>query len=501
MQYSFNLIDQPWIPCTTLNGSLVELSLHDLFAQAHELRAICCETPLMTAALYPTLLALLHRVFGPEDREAWELLWKQGAFPMQPLISYFEQWYERFDLFHPERPFYQERDDRVQPKSVIHLVHSIGNTGTLFTHETDENVVSLTSAEAARQLLAAQLFRTAGLSGLVEKFTDGAFTRGVLFWLNGATIFEMLMLNLMPYPSSLLSIPHTTPDSPVWEQEAPYLKRGVPYGYLDYLTWSSNRIMLHPVEEGEQVGVKTMRIAPGLQFSAEITSPQKRYSRKSSDDPWQFLYFNSNKALWRDYHSLLTFGDTNIRPPAVITWLAELLNYGILDARLHAQVTAIGMLADQAKPIFYRQEFVPLPKELLGNPEAVLTMTEAIQDAEAAALVLRSALNELADQVLMRGGDSQQDGETRKQLVQNWDVLSLYWARLEPHFWEFVEAVSKGADQGRDEWRKAMKGIAHDCLTEAARMCGTSAAALKGEVNARRKLNVGISKLFEAQEK
>ncbi|MFW5709700.1 MAG: type I-E CRISPR-associated protein Cse1/CasA, partial [Chloroflexota bacterium] len=121
MRYTFNLIDVPWILCVTGTGEQIEVGLRDLLLNAHNLKAISCETPLMTAAIMPMTLALLHRVFGPHDETAWKELWSAGRFPAEPLEAYFAQWYDRFDLFHPERPFYQVWDDRVQPKSVIHL--------------------------------------------------------------------------------------------------------------------------------------------------------------------------------------------------------------------------------------------------------------------------------------------------------------------------------------------------------------------------------------------
>ena len=65
MSHSFNLIDQPWIACITDEGKFAEVSLRGLLARAHELREISCETPIISASILP--LAILHRVFGPED--------------------------------------------------------------------------------------------------------------------------------------------------------------------------------------------------------------------------------------------------------------------------------------------------------------------------------------------------------------------------------------------------------------------------------------------------
>ena len=500
MNHSFNLIDQPWIPCVTLADEYVELSLYDLLANAHQLREIACETPLMTASILPVTLALLHRIFGPEDTDAWETLWRRGAFPMSPISEYLDQWYERFDLFHPEYPFYQMKDERVQPKSVIHLIHSIGNTGTLFTHVNDATAPELSPAMAARYLLAAQKFRTAGLSGLVEKFTDSPLTRGVLFWATGANVFELLVFNLTAYPSSLNTIPQTSHDAPIWEQNVPFATRKYPSGYLDYLTWPSNRIALLPEQIGNQTIVNRMTIAPGLQVSADVLSPHKRYTKREDKEgkfTWSFLYFNTDKALWRDYHTLISRSTNDVKPPVIINWLAELTAY-VLDDDHVVHLDAMGMLADQAKPIFYRQEYVPLPANLLSDEYKVAPITKATTKADEVCDRLIVAARALAEQLLMRGGNRKPDGNDIKNLIAQWDIRSLYWSQLESPFWDFITALSRDEEDAPDNWNQALREAATSALTGAFQMSGTSAPALHGQVIAERKLNAGIRRVLES---
>jgi len=496
MTYSFNLIDQPWIPCVARDGQFVEVGLRDLLVEGHNLQAICCETPLMTAAIMPVALALLHRVFGPKDSSGWKALWKNGSFPSEPLDEYFAKWYDRFDLFHSERPFYQAHDERVQPKSIIHLIHSIGNTGTLFTHATDNAVLCLSAEEAARYLMTAQVFRTAGLSGIDEKFTDSPLTRGVLFWAYSVNVFETLLLNLLPYPGATNTVPHTDLDSPSWEQDDVFHTRHYPLGYLDYLTWQSNRVLLFPTETNGKLMVNTMTIAPGLTIAADVFSPQKRYHRKSQEDDWGFLYFNSDKALWRDYHSLLALDDGNVKPPAVVDWLAQLSMDGEIPEQYPLQLTATGMLADQAKPIFYRQDQIPLHPGLLKEPLSQQYISQAITEAESAAKALRFAAQTLAEQVLMRGGDNKPDKGDVRNLVQQWSVLSIFWMNLEPIFWEYVESLQHDEIDSLQLWRKSLIKNARDGLAAAAYSSGHSAAALKGQVIAERQLQAQINKIL-----
>ena len=94
MTYSFNLIDQPWIPCTMPDGSHVELSLQGTLLQAHEIREIFDQSPLVTAALHRLLLAILHRNFGPASRSEWQTLWQAKRFDSARLGSYFSGWHD-----------------------------------------------------------------------------------------------------------------------------------------------------------------------------------------------------------------------------------------------------------------------------------------------------------------------------------------------------------------------------------------------------------------------
>ena len=112
MTYSFNLIDRPWIPCTEMNGHIVELSLRETLARAHELRGLQGDSPLETAALYRLLLAVIHSALrGPTSRTEWARLWNMKRFDADQFNRYFQEWHSDFDLFDREHPFYQVKAD------------------------------------------------------------------------------------------------------------------------------------------------------------------------------------------------------------------------------------------------------------------------------------------------------------------------------------------------------------------------------------------------------
>ena len=502
MSHSFNLIDQPWIPCITNEGRFVEVSLRGLLARAHELREISCETPIISTSILPLTLAILHRVFGPEDYDEWEVLWQAGKFDMNRLEAYFEEWHDRFDLFHPERPFYQVKDNQGEDKSVIYLIHSIGNTAALFTHANEEAGIQLSAAEAARQLMAAQYFHTAGLNWVKGKrapFTDSPFARGVIFWGRGSTLFETLLLNLFQYPDDGI-MPNTERDMPCWEMSDPFALRHEPNGYLDYLTWQSNRIRLIPEADSEQATIREMTMIPGLRLGPDVKSPQKRYVQKKKKGEYidSFLYFNTNKAIWRDYDSLLKRSSQAIKPPAALEWLADLIQYGQLEENYPIRLMAAGMLADQAKPIFYRREVMPLPLELLRNAEYAADIEGALGWAEDVAGRLRNALNTLAEHVLQRGAEGRPDSNDRKKLVKQWNAQERFWIELEPRFWEFIKTLVKDNDSGQavEQWQDDLKRIAEQSLNHAISLAGDTPWAWKGGIAAKRQLQAGMKKVL-----
>jgi CRISPR system Cascade subunit CasA len=247
--FSFNLVDQPWIPCTDLNGRSRTLSLSELMMRAHELIAIHCQNPLTEAAMLRVLLAAIHRaVDGPRTSSDWKALYKTGKFDDR-IPQYLNNWKSRFDLFSPENPFYQtaglqviDKNENPSPLSVVNIImgRSSGNNKTLFDHTTDDTRVQVSPAEAANILLTAQMFslqglnrKTTNLFGYQQSFLNSVLVNGILIALSGKSLFETLMLNLLVY-SDNQPIPNTPADCPVWERaDRGETKAVIPKGYLD----------------------------------------------------------------------------------------------------------------------------------------------------------------------------------------------------------------------------------------------------------------------------
>lgn len=254
-----NLISQPWIRVTNQQNRLIELSLAETLTQAHLITAIHGQTPLERVALFRLLLAVLYRTCQPETEIEAQYQLMVGQFNADRIWAYLMTWRERFNLFHPTYPFYQVSHPPVSLKlrniNRLFLNYSTGIKGTWHSHIHDNTQLKLTPAQAARAVVTAQSFLTAGgNSGRPDlMFHHAPPLQQTNFILQGPTLFHTLWLHLFPRETTQKLapfFPNTWPDSndcPVWEREHPEQPpRQQPRGPLDALTYPSRLIKLMP---------------------------------------------------------------------------------------------------------------------------------------------------------------------------------------------------------------------------------------------------------------
>ena len=506
MQPSFNLIDQPWIPCLREDGTIEELSILDCLTRAHTISSINCDSPLEFAAIHRLLLAILHRVFGPSSHAEWYKLWKNNKFDALILKKYFKEFHQRFDLFDPDKPFYQLRDDRVLPKSIINLVAemSSGNNATLFDHHIEADRVILQPSQSARSLCAALLFGLGGLSGISQKFTDSPWARGVIFMCEGHCLFQTLMLNLITYPDESYFPPHTPQDKPAWEMEDPLQpERRIPIGYLDYLTWHSQRILLFPEEVTQSWVVSKISRGPALRLDESMQSldPMKHYY-KDEKKGIRFYRFIEGKAVWRDSPALFSFSSPSTNPPVVFRHLHDLLAYDYLDRKDMMQFIAIGMANDQAKIEFTRLERFPLPLIYIEDEQLVGKLDHAIQIANDINRILYVAIHQFANEIISSSSHSANKAVSSKDannLVSHLGMDYVYWSNLELHFHQLLVTLPTQPEAAISDWSGKVRKIAHQALDHAIQLQGEGLNALKASALAREELTGNLARIFSDQ--
>ena len=506
MTYHFDLTKEAWIPALQKDGELLELSLYDVLCRAHELREISGESPMVVTALYRLLLAVLYRV-NPEPMpetdwtRSWTRLWRQGQWETEKIQRYLKKYQEQFDLFAEHRPFYQAKDDRVKAKSVSAMMHEAasGNNATLFDHTLDTIAPSLTPAQAARYLLAAQAFGLAGLSGLPDKFTYAPCVGGVLFLVEGDSLFHTLMLNFIRYPDKQMFLTYEG-DAPCWEQDDPFAKRTSPKGYLDYLTWPNRRILLLPEMTAEGVRVRQMTVAPGLRMESSDRDPMMCYwSDAAKKREMMPLRLSESRALWRDSIALFRLHLDDYNPPRAFGWVNDLAEEGVLETEQTYRFLALGMANDQAKMEFFRTERMPLPLAYLRRPELVGNLERMLKLAEDVSRQLWGASNTLARYLLIpeKADDPKTKPPEVAKLVESWAVERGYWAQLETSFQRMLRDLPDAPEKAKQVWFTTLRERAKDALELVIDNLDDSVRCLRAAVQARGRLFGGLAALLK----
>lgn len=492
----FDLIDEPWLPCMEPDGRPRELGLYETLARAHQLRGIAAATPLEAASILRLLLAVLHRVFPTPNAAAWWQLWQGGRWDAAALGAYLARWRHRFDLFHPDRPFYQARDDRVQPRSIALLFPGMA-AASFYNHAAETGDLALSPAAAARGLLVSQTFGLPGICHPQQRlfFNSAPWLVGLVFLVEGDNLFQTMALNLLRYDDNhpLPDLAATPLDAPAWEMNDPFQPdRQLPLGYLDGLTWQNRRVLLLPEEADGALVVRRMTATPALKLAPEFRDPM-RYYRLDPKLGRRILLLNEERALWRESATLLNLRHGGALPPVALQWLGEMAENYDLERAARYRLLGVGASSDQAKMNMFRAERLPLPLAYLRREDLVAHLATAIDRAVTARTALFGALKRLAAVYLATTyglpGGREPDRQDVANLVKHWGADRGFWGALELPFLRLIEELPDcPPEESLDRWRATTRRAAFDALAAAERLAGDGTAALKASAQARRLL-------------
>lgn len=374
----FLLDSDPWIPVLYADGSLRDVSLRELFTEAHLIRDITPDMPQQKLPLVRLALAVLYHMYDYSDSESeldaitsemtdeWLRVWNSGHFDSENINGYFDEFSGCFDLFDPERPFYQTPGlqyteaagrpydpiseaiaDVPKPKKYLMALRARNTLG------------DISFAEAARWLVFIQAYDCAGIKTPVQGNTHqqkgkvyapkdavGTGWMGAIggVFLRGETLFDTLMLNWVicepdgkapSYFAGEGNLPawdrplHAAPTD-IWEADA----NGVRPGPAALYTWQSRRVRLVPNEEGTAVtGIVSCYgdIPPkpvGYQALEPMTAwnlrPDQQKKLGLPNVPLMPARHTAGRSLWRGFAALLTLDESGTdRRPGVVRWLSE----------------------------------------------------------------------------------------------------------------------------------------------------------------------------------
>lgn len=489
----FELTSEPWIPVRSLNGERKEVSLRELFAKAHELECVNDASPLVTLALHRFLIAIVLRVAGPSTIREWIRLYEAGRFSERAFSDYFARWRERFDLLHPERPFYQTRGlpKEYEPDGLGRLVLERSNYGApsaVFQHRPEDwaQDETLSLAAAGRHLIALHSFAPGGLvkkPGEPGSATAGPLNRGAYALVIGRTLFGTLVLNTPVYDhDNDLPFPgEPERDLPSWEQEPLSRPTGTkepkrsPYGYVDWLTWQSRRVELG--FDSARQGVTGLVYCVGKGTDSPPQDPMLAY-RVDKSRGLVPVEFSEARALWRDSHVLLCDpSEGGTQPPRVLQHLRNREVRAVLGAHSRG-ILVLGMRGDQAAIKLSRAESFHVPWEVVSDADLASHVRRACEVAERTGASVRSAAREGARQALAPADrDPHKDDVSR--LSESLGVDRAYWSSLGLAFEYFVGRLPLKAGEALVEFHQQCHAAARRALVSAYESLGFGARHMK----------------------
>ncbi|MEV5433086.1 type I-E CRISPR-associated protein Cse1/CasA [Streptomyces sp. NPDC052701] len=440
---SFDLVAMPWLPVQHADGAVEEVSLLGLFEQADSLRRLVGDVPTQEIALLRLLLAILYDALdGPAEVEDWEDLWMSPR-PFAPVADYLARHRDRFDLFHPERPFYQVAGLRTEKGEVAPLTRIVADVpvGELFFTMRQPGVEMLSYAEAARWLVHTHAYDTSGIKSAMvgdkrgkagKVYPLGVGSLGNLggVFAEGATLRETLLLNLIALEETGANWDTSDrEDMPVWRRPTPLgpgERDGAgsparPTGLRDLYTWQSRRIRLH-TEDGAVTGVVLGYGDPLALAAPWKLEPMSSWRRSETQEKKQGrtpvytpLRHDPSRAAWRGLGSLLparqqvTDGGKRGEPDRILRsgitrWFTQVITTSEIPpgtlVRLHLIGAVYGTQQSVIDEIVDDSVILPVITLHEADPVYGATAVDAVSDAELAV----SALGQLAGNLARAAG-------------------------------------------------------------------------------------------------
>jgi CRISPR system Cascade subunit CasA len=505
MSQSFDLRERPWIPVETLVGERRELSTREALREAHALRAISDESPLVVGALTRHLLAILHRAYdGPKSMREWSAIANAGRFDGARIDAYLDSDLarDRMDLFHPTRPFAQTRglrarfEDFAQPADELELARSSWGGGReLFRHRPDAPQVTLSPARATRALLAHQAFVTGGLIRKPNEptaATAAPLVRAGLVVLRGRSLFETLLANLLVYaPGDARPIAMGAErDVCAWEQAPPpealplaKEPKERPTGYLGLLTWLSRRVELLANEDGQITGFINA-VYKGL----DEDSPRDPMVTWRRDDERGLvpIGIDTERSFWRSSAALFeATRDESSRflRPMTLDLVATPEALSVLPAEMMYSVEVVGISAEKSRVDAVRAERVHVLAKTLDDPDARTAIDESLSCAETSVRSLLFALR-LYARIALSPGTRDPDPKDVDGFVRATGAKGAAWSALGVEFEQLLRELGGDPAAAAKRFAARVDDVIWRTFTDATASCDRTGGGLKARAKA-----------------
>lgn len=468
---NLNLAFDPWIPCI-VNGQLIYYSIFDVLLKSPEIDCICHpQAPSITFSLHQMLIAVIQAAYRDSLKTNDDVfdLYQKGKFDKKKILDYLEKWRDRFYLFHPTHPIFQDVTLNEQmligkhnrPIANIMWNEASGSENTLYSHNTDDAGLSCDLMEVACCLQQFNFWRWDRGRGSAK----GHRLNGFCILLEGDNLFQTLTMNLNGYDvDNDKPIPCSKNDKPVWEQNS--WQRGTYEGLLDLLTRTSRRILLCPPDESGQIShacivrdhsigdFKIGNVDPYLLY------PIKR-SGKKEDKPLKII---SKQSVWSD--SYRAIAENAVRGPEhhelVCQNVQKLFSTGF---RNHIKNMFVGLYAlhyrghDKA---FWLGEHYRLPQIFVQNDNCNGVLRDMLVHIRQRHDNIRGHTKYFLESIGKRPSNFQK----RKSLDLVEKISCLYWERARQVFDDFLrEDFSGDLGQLERKYKGRIYGIIREIVS------------------------------------
>lgn len=476
----FNLIDEPWIRVIDERCELCEISLKEAIINAHKYKALKGELPTQDVAVMRLILAVLHTVISRYDKDGnasqlecsqkaavkrWKSYWDNKRFPQKAVEEYLEKWYERFWLFHPERPFFQVANLKEGTKNssakLNGEISQSNNKIRIFSSYSGEEKKTISYSQAVRWLLHINGFDDIAL----KKYTEEKISakRGWLGQLGlidliGRNLFETLMLNMVMVIDG--AVQHD--QNPIWEHEVISSKErnllaGIPNDLAELYTVQFRRILLQRdnnrvisyIEVVGDIFPDNVVIFEPMTVRMEVGKTEKTIVPKKHDPSMQ---------MWRNFASLYNFANDDKVKSGVIKWFYDISGF----------LPDVNYITTKISSVMYdEKQGASLP--IINVFSDSLTMHSSILAEIGEALRCDIELEiercqELADEILELAKNLYiADGGSKDKKEQPWkDAAEQLYYRLDMPFRKWLYDIDPDSDENeiKAKWHKTARSIA-----------------------------------------
>jgi len=417
--YSFNVLDKPWIPVIDSNKKRIELSVKDLLLNAHQHERISDPMPLFEFGMYRFLQAFIMDAFEIRDQDHVADMLERGKFDTDVLTRYMNALHDRFDLFDEVHPFYQVPVQRniphtrggvsVKPVSML-LQHVAKGNNTMHFSLTFETHHALSPKICTRALCAMQPFifmYGVGYTNGINEFPPWYIL------VEGKNLFETLVLN-----ACFTDIPLNNGSGNVsWKlDEYPTCGDVSSVSTLEGLTFLSRFVKLIPEKGGtctytgdpSNVVVRELVFERGLKLKGSWVDPNVSYVITKKRFP---LVPRSLKRIWRNIGALMVIPHAGkvksswYERPMVISQFRTLQHDGDISKEKELKITAYGLEIDNAKVIEWQRERLGLPMNIImsmnkgDHVQHALTFAEEVDKKVRFAIIKNDLDKSLHEQV------------------------------------------------------------------------------------------------------